>query len=136
MFGDYTLSQASEVLDTTEEVILKVVAEGSIPVRRQFLLFGPLRFDREFIDDIAPDIRRLSQLTGTTIEGVKSNREKLKRLQEETERIKENTKRIQEESHREQEEFYKQISDLISYRRYEIQDVPSVEYPTPDMIEQ
>ena len=27
MFGDYTLSQASEVIDTTEEVILKVVAE-------------------------------------------------------------------------------------------------------------
>jgi hypothetical protein len=100
VFGDYTLSQASEVLDTTEEVILKVVAEGSIPVHRQFLLFGPLRFNKEFIDDIAPDIRYMSQITGTTIEGVKSNREKLKRIQEETERIKENTKKIQKETQR------------------------------------
>ncbi|SRR6266849_349718 len=92
MFEGYALSQASEVLDTTEEVILKVVAERSIPARRQFLLFGPLRLNKEFIDDIAPDIRRLSQLTGTTIDGVNSRREEIKRLKEETERIKENTK--------------------------------------------
>ncbi len=72
MFGDYTLSQASQVLDTTEEAILKVVAKSSLPVHRQFTLFGPLRFDKEFIDDIAPDIRCLSQVTGTTIEDVKN----------------------------------------------------------------
>ena len=110
--------------------------QRSIPVRRQFLLFGPLRFNKEFIDDIAPDIRRMSQITGTTIDGVKSRREELKHLQEETKRIKENTKKIQEENQREQEEFYKQISGMMNVRRDEMQDVPSVEYPTPDMVEQ
>ena len=117
MFGDYTLSQASEVLDTTEEVILKVVSEGSIPAHRQFLLFGPLRFSKEFIADIAPDIRRLSQLTGTTLADVKNRREELKRIEQETEQIKEGTKRIQGETQKEQEEFYKQISELMEEKR-------------------
>lgn len=114
MFEGYTLSQVSEVLDTTEEVILKVVAERSIPARHQFLFFGPLRFNKDFIDDIAPDVRRLSQITGTTVEDMKKRRKELEHLKQENERIKENTKKIQEQALREQEEFYKQISYLIS----------------------
>jgi len=32
---------------------------------------------REFIDDIAPDMRRLSQLTGTTLEDAKQDTERI-----------------------------------------------------------
>lgn len=102
MFGDYTIQQAAEVLDTCDEVVIETIARGGLPTYRQFLLFGPIRIKKAFIDDIAPELRARHQRTNTTRADWERRRQEAKRRDTEIEQMKEDEKRMEEDFRKEQ----------------------------------
>jgi hypothetical protein len=118
MFGDYTLSEAAQVLGCTEEALLELVKQGVFPTHRLFWLFGPVRLDGSFIDSVAPHARTLNQqldaLVGPWISQQKQEQEQMLREIEQTKvRNEELRKQIEEEGHA----FLRQLSELSEEQR-------------------
>lgn len=118
MFGDYTLSQAARLLGCTEEALLELVKQGVFPTHRLFWLFGPVRLDGPFIDNVAPHARTLNHqldaLFGPWISQKKQEQEQMQRAIEQTKaRTEELRKQIQEE----EQAFLRQLSEVSEDQR-------------------
>jgi hypothetical protein len=113
----YTVSQAAQLWGCSEEIVLALVANGTIPTHRAFLgMLGPVRLDGSYVDLIAPDARALNKRFDEMMGGPgwqerkKQEREQTKR---EIERIKARTEEIRKEGVRQQQAFHQQLTEMM-----------------------
>ncbi len=112
MFEGYTIQQAAIVIDTCDEIVEEAVRKGSIPTKRKYLLFGEILLDKNFVDNIAPDVRSFMQRTGGTRADWERKKQERAQIERETEQIEADIEAINEQQRKDQEEFIKQFNAL------------------------
>lgn len=117
MFGydGYTLAEVAELFDCSEEGI---ASSFSAFMHRKYWLFGPTLYEKEAIDEMAPQIRANMKLLGTTRADNAARRQELERLQQQTKQHEANIAETQRRMLEEREAFNKQIEEMVR-RKFE-----------------
>jgi hypothetical protein len=113
----YTVSQAAQSWGCSEEMVLALVAKGTIPTHRAFLgMFGPICLDGSYVDLVAPDARALNKHFDEIMGGPgwqERKKQEREQTEREIERIKACTEEIRKEGERQQQVFHQQLSEMM-----------------------
>jgi hypothetical protein len=115
----YTITQAAQLWECSEEIIQALVENGTIPTHRAYLgMFGPLRPNGDYVDLVAPDDRMLTKRFDEMMGGPgwqKRKKQEREQIEHEIEQIKAHTEEIRQESERQQQAFHQQLSAIMNH---------------------